>query len=585
MAKAREVSKFAFQHLRNGYIGLCPVMDFVLIGFIAVDIFRYNRMGLSLLVPLSYFYGYDKATYLLFFNALVYVLVILPIVISFVRAILNSDLHVHEWIGTRTKSSTYAHISLSVTFALLAVLSMFMEKASGVMGLQAGTYAFNSLTLDLFRRIIMPPWGFLLVLAAPTILIHVVNVAFSWRTRKLPSWLRDYVARVRLQDLGGDCYPTHGRIQMNFNMAVAPEIAFIRKRANVYFRKYQKLRPGSQEAAGHLNQLLNNSRTLLNKLFFPGIHPDGLSIEFFPGTGRAIEVALQRIENLNTIILSPFEHYCLDAIGSWLHTTRSISVKKIRFDPEFLYLSWAQQEKKIVSEFVSAINTEKQSSAIVVSEVISDSGVKIPVSQLFQKIVKELNGANDLTLIIDGAHGLGNVKSVDIGPPSALYVSSAHKWLFSPEPCGILVRQSPEEIRTYDSWNSSLPVSTSSANMIAGLYAALEFIDLESIERLRERSIMLKERFVTKIRQAKCPVDIIGHSHTNMIAVYPSGSEWKMGEDVPSIQTYFDKERTSTNVLVVNPHKGKPWVRVSFPYFLEGREVENLVSKIACALK
>jgi selenocysteine lyase/cysteine desulfurase len=57
-----------------------------------------------------------------------------------------------------------------------------------------------------------------------------------------------------------------------------------------------------------------------------------------------------------------------------------------------------------------------------------------------------------------------------------------------------------------------------------------------------------------------------------------------MGKDVNNIQAYFNKNH-HTNIHVVNPDKGKPWVRVSFPYFLEVSEVDNLVNIIAGALK
>ena len=180
----------------------------------------------------------------------------------------------------------------------------------------------------------------------PSILKKLINTVFFRGTRRLPSWLRDYVARVRLQDLGGAYHPLHGR--MSFNMAVAPEVTVVRKAADKYLRKYQRLRPGSPDASEYMRSLLDESRSLLTKLFFAGKHAEDIQIEFFPGTGRAIEVALQRIPGLHTIILSPFEHYCSVAVGGWLSTTRSIKVQEVPFPKAHFYLPCAEQEKKLV---------------------------------------------------------------------------------------------------------------------------------------------------------------------------------------------------------------------------------------------
>ncbi len=583
MATSKDVTRFTWQHIRNGYIGFILIVDFSLLIVFVTDIYRYRALGLSLAVPLSYFFTYDEEILTFLINILLYLLIIIPIGISFFRAISNIEMRLGGWFVRRTRTSIFLHIILSHVVLFITMFSLFMERASGIKGVEYRVFLFNSITIGSINRIIIPPWGFLLALLLPTIFAQLINTIFLWGKQQLPKWLREYVARVRLQDLGGIYYPTYCKRQMNFNMAVAPEIAFIKRMACTYFRKYQRQNPGSQRSSIYMQHLLDSTRILFTRLFLSGLKPDSVYIEFFPGTGRALEVALQRIKNLNTVILSPFEHYCLDSINGWLNITRSIKHRKIQFTKEDLYSTWNKQEEKIVQELIKTIKEENGPIAIVISEVASDSGIKIPVSKIFTKVTKELGRIDNINLVIDGAHGLGNIGSPDLGSLSGVYIASAHKWLFASEPCGILISHVCQTKKTYDSWDARLPISTGSARMIANLYATLQFIELQSLDSIRTRSSLLRNRFIEKIQEANCGLGIIGNSHSNMISIYPDGTQWRMGNDVSDIKAYFYKNKV--NVQVVEPDNSRPWVRVAFPYFLQVNDIDSLINVLVNAVE
>jgi selenocysteine lyase/cysteine desulfurase len=216
--------------------------------------------------------------------------------------------------------------------------------------------------------------------------------------------------------------------------------------------------------------------------------------------------------------------------------------------------------------------------AFVVSHVCYATGQVIPVRSLVEKIRKRF-AEHDIRVIIDAAHYVGNGHYVDELRPAESYVFSTHKWLLSPEPAGVILTYE-SELRPYDAWQSavptSLPSTTSSVRSIMGLRASLELINRVGFGSLFMRSSKLRDYFKKRISfRFQVVGDMSGLSETFMLGIKPRpGFRWKY-YDADSLREYFKGQ--SVSVLVLRIDENMPWVRISFPYFLEIQQVRALL--------
>lgn len=160
------------------------------------------------------------------------------------------------------------------------------------------------------------------------------------------------------------------------------------------------------------------------------------------------------------------------------------------------------------------------------------------------------------------------------------YVFAAHKWLMSSEPCGVLIHSERPLSHPYDAWCEEAPRTTTSISALAGLCAALELIDREGFSRLWERSTLLQDTFLERIR--KKHFDVLGEQgwgagrcaeRTYMSCVKPTvGYRWR-----PDFITLVNK--ATLDIAFNDPDKrAEATVTVAFPYFLSIWRLNQLCS-------
>jgi selenocysteine lyase/cysteine desulfurase len=290
-----------------------------------------------------------------------------------------------------------------------------------------------------------------------------------------------------------------------------------------------------------------------------------------------MEVSLLNTKAPRNVILSPYEHPSEDAVGMWLDKVQGVSYRRARFRPDLFAQNWSKQLPQVVNELASLIDKDVPSNILLISEVFYATGHVIPINDLVSELRKQ---HPELQVIVDGAHSAGNLDFVRPPAYARAYICSGHKWLMSPEPCGIrlVIRSVDEGLRSYDAWNEELPVTTASIRMIASLRASLEVLQSLGMGALHRRSKLLKEFFLSKIDQTKFQIVGSGNglSDTFMVALAPNpGFAWAM-KGVASIQ----KNLTAHGIELsfVDLDDDLFWIRVTFPFFVHRTDVEILSS-------
>src|SRR5262249_11731944 len=123
----------------------------------------------------------------------------------------------------------------------------------------------------------------------------------------------------------------NGRLLNFYGYAIAPEIPAIKSCAEELIRTYQGYVPGSQAASSYLLEMADECRQLIKQLLLPPTQWEKYTIEFFAGTGRAMEVALARAGKSERIILSPFEHPSVVDVAKWYASVSGVEVHQLHF--------------------------------------------------------------------------------------------------------------------------------------------------------------------------------------------------------------------------------------------------------------
>jgi len=407
----------------------------------------------------------------------------------------------------------------------------------------------------------------------------------------------------------GEYQPSYGDEIVYVNSAsMAPGIKAIGLSTQQYHDLYQRAVPTSDRARRILVENANRARALLaNYLFGDDEKRKRLfNIEFFPGTSRALEAGMLRIGNVKQVILSPYEHPSQVDVARWLCDTHGInSFTHVSVDfASFFERQWQEQVATVLQRIGDVMLPDGDGRVVLVlSEVHYLTGLRIDVAEII-KALRDVR--NDLIVIIDASQAVGNLTNpltsfIEELRPDDLYYFSAHKWLMSPNTCGVLVsqiRNVSQGVQPYDAFGLQLPTSTIDPNTIFGLVAALEFLFGEAalFPVLHEMSAMARSYFLTFAEDKNTHFEIIRSASTDrnvslFLAVQPKfGSKWRLGKTrfwdslrsrgvdltvVPEAEPYFASgeggdQAESRNYLL----------RISFPYFLSGRSVQRLVKHL-----
>jgi selenocysteine lyase/cysteine desulfurase len=411
--------------------------------------------------------------------------------------------------------------------------------------------------------------------------------------------LTEFKLWFNLSDTSTDYFPKQRANLIFVNTAsMAPPITWIADREEYYRHTYKKMVPTSDEAKKYLLSAADDCRKLLKEYLFNDVgNAAKFSIEFFPGTSRVLEVGLTQIKNLHTIVLSPYEHPSQYHVVEW-HKALHPSVNFTWPPMEYSYLSkgWDDQRSWLIKKIKSAIPEGAQEGrvAILISEVYYLTGMFVDVAEVIRELRPDYDSSN-IVFMIDGSQSVGNLLRPLNHLAEAIhgedfYYFSAHKWLLSPNTCGVSVaRQHAERyaVEPYDVFGASLPSATIDPGVIFGTKSSLEYLigqKMFHLTKFHERSAFLKSYFVEGIKDE---FEVIESNSpemniSNFIAVRPrSGFKWK-----DETRQDFWSEITRDGVdLTVIPLNGTWWLRISFPYFLQVHLLKQLIKHLKARVR
>lgn len=159
------------------------------------------------------------------------------------------------------------------------------------------------------------------------------------------------------------------------------------------------------------------------------VQPAGVAVMLTSGTARALELTLQAIPNASSkaLLTTDLEHETEYHVlrQAWRGTWNLSGLSRLVLD--------GCTQESIVEQF---LDDARESHVVLVSHVTAAHGIVLPVRAL----ASALRARNpDILIIIDGAHGPGNI-DVDLESIDAdVYIGSGHKWLCGPETSGYIV--------------------------------------------------------------------------------------------------------------------------------------------------
>ena len=198
--------------------------------------------------------------------------------------------------------------------------------------------------------------GFLTALTGFTVITLIASYIFEHLTDRAN--LTEFKLWFNLSDTSTDYFPKQRANLIFVNTAsMAPPISWIAEREEYYRHTYQKMVPTSDEAKKYLMSAADDCRKLLYEYLFHDVgNAANFSIEFFPGTSRVLEVGLTQIENLHTIVVSPYEHPSQYNVVQWHNALHpSVNYNWPQMEHSILSKGWNDQKLWLIDKLKSAI--------------------------------------------------------------------------------------------------------------------------------------------------------------------------------------------------------------------------------------
>jgi cysteine sulfinate desulfinase/cysteine desulfurase-like protein len=572
-------------HCRIGYVSALLWIDFALALWVLADIARFKAPNRSIAFALRTvpdILTTRTAGYALLLLAL------LTLVTPFILAVFRITRGSPEiWsLPFRYRGPWVVTIHLVSVFGIVALYLVLLaaEVAAGNAVSGSGELVFGYYSS--FDRFFVSGASWV-VIALGFVLSR--NVSLILKQYVAPSKLGDnveeYLIRMRLADLGGNLYPAMGRRRMNFNTAgAAPEIQLARREFQKHMARYEAEVTTSNEAQIVLKGLAEECRTRLREII-PKARRTDTVIEFCTGTSRALEIALVRLNSESgCIVLSPYEHPVERKVVSHFCAVSGRRSFSILPDTAFFLTSAAKQLEYIEKAVAKFDLVQHSTITLICSEVCYASGTVVDVASVVQ-VLEKVHSGKSVRVIVDGAHSIGNYTGAAAFLGWDSYVFSAHKWLLASEPCGILMSRTTPDLSSvaYDVWQSDLPASFSSARMIAAFRSSLEIFRQMPLERLVERSTIMRDRFKKRLNQLVTFISWdAGHTPTCMVTLRPAeGKRWTC--EVQTLRAHFLKNAMYP-LIIDDIEPDTPWVRVAFPYFLDVRAVDALCRAVEAVI-
>jgi cysteine desulfurase/selenocysteine lyase len=326
------------------------------------------------------------------------------------------------------------------------------------------------------------------------------------------------------------------------------------------------------------HKVVEKTRAKLAK--FVNVNPEQLAITRNATEGMNIVARSLKLQQGDEVIITSEEH--IGGSAPWMTLQNEIGIKVKVVD----ILEKEENTLKLIKSSIS-----DRTKVISISHITCTTGSVLPVKRII-----ELCKKNQIQSVIDGTQALGqislNIKSLQ---PN-FFIASCHKWLFGPKGTGILymnqdfLNNTPplfagaytdikfnlkKGVYEYIKHASRYEYGTINAPIIAGLGAAVEFINNIGIKNVEDRGKYLAERFRDKVSQHKdisiiTPFDLDAHASIVTFRI-----KQKNGSDICK-----ELRKTANIILRSVTENNMNAIRASFAVYANEKEVDEFAQKL-----
>jgi hypothetical protein len=337
--------RLLLSQVRVGFVPALAIFDLLITLLIfALDVIRFWRRDLYLSVVVGYVVGGLTVSRVTAFVSLsAFFFLGLPFLCTFAVVARPQNREGLRWLMRWSWAVVLWHAAFSLGLAAYVFLPQTMEALSG----PSLTYGAESPVLEPeFRSYV----GWILTIDLVGSFAWFVYLVLSWvgfdnANKFLRSMLKPppqgelnafqkYTSRLATADRRGEYAPTHAPHLVNLNCgSSAPELKRIRRKAGWIFHHYQKSVAGSEASAKFLRKVYEGAVADLQAILQEVGTAADPDITLFPGTSRALEVAVLRAFDvgknrlkLRRLTLSPLEHDTICSFADWLGNATDIAV-------------------------------------------------------------------------------------------------------------------------------------------------------------------------------------------------------------------------------------------------------------------
>ena len=326
------------------------------------------------------------------------------------------------------------------------------------------------------------------------------------------------------------------------------------------------------------HKVVEKTRAKLAK--FMNANPEELAITRNATEGMNVVARSLKLQQGDEVIITSEEH--IGGSAPWMALQNEIGIKVKVVDI-------LGKEEKILKLIKSAISNRTK--VISISHITCTTGTVIPVKEIIEFCKK-----NQIQSVIDGTQALGqislNLKSLQ---PN-FFIASCHKWFFGPKGTGILymnqdfLNNTPplfagaytdikfdlkKGIYEYIKHASRYEYGTINAPIIAGLGAAVEFMNNIGIKNVEDRGKYIASRFYEKISQHKdisilTPFQLDAHASIVTFRI-----KQKNGSNICK-----ELRKTANIILRSVTENNMNAIRASFAIYTNEKEVDELAQKL-----
>ena len=326
------------------------------------------------------------------------------------------------------------------------------------------------------------------------------------------------------------------------------------------------------------HKVVEKTRAKLAK--FMNANPEELAITRNATEGMNVVARSLKLQQGDEVIITSEEH--IGGSAPWMALQNEIGIKVKVVDI-------LGKEEKILKLIKSAISNRTK--VISISHITCTTGTVLPVKEIIEFCKK-----NQIQSVIDGTQALGqislNLKSLQ---PN-FFIASCHKWFFGPKGTGILymnqdfLNNTPplfagaytdikfdlkKGIYEYIKHASRYEYGTINAPIIAGLGAAVEFMNNIGIKNVEDRGKYLASRFYEKISQHKdisilTPFQLDAHASIVTFRI-----KQKNGSNICK-----ELRKTANIILRSVTENNMNAIRASFAIYTNEKEVDELAQKL-----